>query len=98
MKDLFVLRIEVYPETADDKYFAIKLRKKKKILREEACEFDEQGRLKIVWGADAYGIFLRSCYKTHITRSLENEGEEKKGPTQAVEDPFFDSDTEGYEN
>ena len=50
-------------------YFSLKLRKNKKIVKEETCLLDDEGHLKIVCGADAYYIILKSCYKTHIPRN-----------------------------
>ena len=95
LEDLYVLRIEVYPEDEDSRYFSIRLRKKKKVLREEACSFDEKAKLKAVWGAEAYNIFLRNCHRTHIPRDLEKEAEEKAAEVEG--DAYFDSDIEGYE-
>ena len=82
LKNFYVLRIEVYPETEDDRYFSLQLKKNKKVFREETCLFDEEGHLEIIWGADAYNIILKSCYKTHIPRDLFKEDSLKKNVEQ----------------
>lgn len=96
VKDLYVLRIEVYPETEEDKYFALKLRKKEKVFKEETCYFDEKGYLKIVSAEDSYDIILRSFHKTHIKRDLDQE-ENSKEDFNEKENSYFDSGLEYVE-
>ena len=73
VEGLYILRIEVYRETENDRYFGLKMKQNQKVMKEETCLFDDKGRLKIVYGADAYRIIKKSCYKAHIPRDLPKE-------------------------
>ena len=75
---LCVLRIEVYPETEEDRYFHFMLEKNKKVVKVETCYFDEQGKLQVVSGEDAYGIIVKSYDKTHIKRQKAKTEEEEE--------------------
>ena len=44
-------------------YFSLLLKKNNKLIKEETCLFDEEERMKIVTGKDAYFIILRSYNK-----------------------------------
>ena len=36
-ENLFVVRMEVYPQTEEDKFFLLKLKKKRATVKEETC-------------------------------------------------------------
>ena len=117
VKSLYVLRIEVYPQSkAEDEedekgekkpklkdekdtepntYFSLKLKKNGKLIKEEACLLDGEGKLRIVTGKDAYFIILRSFKKTQIIRDISKEDDaSKKEEKFEGENLYFDSDLE----
>ena len=71
LTNLHVLRIEVYPQTQYDKYFSLNLKKRDQLIRKETGVLDERGKLKIISGAAAGPVILRSYFRTHIPRRLE---------------------------
>ena len=75
-------------------YFSLKLKKKDELIKVETCLLDEQGKMYVVSGEDAYSIILRSYHKTEIFRNLNREEEDKKKELSKEEDSYFDSDVE----
>lgn len=117
VKSLYMLRIEVYPQSkAEDEedekgekkpklkdekdtepntYFSLKLKKNGKLIKEETCLLDGEGKLRIVTGTDAYFIILRSFKKTQIVRGISKEDDvNKKEEKFEGENPYFESDVE----
>ena len=82
--DLYVLRIEAYPD-AEDKFFSLKIWQGNTLVKEETCHFDERGQVEVIPMKDAYDKILTNYRKTHIPRRIRAD-ERHSG---VVEDTFF---------
>ena len=93
-KDLYVLRIEVYPRNYKNKFFSIKVGQDGKLVREETCHFDEKGSVRVTPMEDAYDKILKSYRKTHVPRNIMGDDDRRD---KVKEDIYFDDSLEYYE-
>ena len=81
-----MLRIEVYPENDENKFFSIKVGQDSELIREEACYFDEKGSLQVTHVEDADYKIRKSYKMTHAQRNIR--GDEMLH--ERVRDTYFD--------
>ena len=100
-KDLYVLRIEAYPQSIHDKFFCLKTRKQGKPNRYEVITLDKQNQLEFIETEKIYEMIVKSYPKTHINRQVQMEEEEKDkvdDPQEQQELLYLESDFEYAED
>ena len=91
MEKLYVLRIEAYPTSTSNNFFAVRLEKKGIHNRYISYEFDNKSKLREITGEKIYEMIL-SKYGKRPLRKLKLDKKANETQKATTKDSFFDPD------